>query len=362
MSLPLETSATSSNANAPVALVRGLSRAPAPGAIRLAALRVPLVAKLVGANLLVIAALLGLWMARGGALSWATALVLAGVIATHLALVLVAIRPIRDLEEVATRVWHGDFGARVARSRVADHEVLRIGSMFNILLDGLASDRARMRALATEVIAAGDRERAALARELHDSTAQRIAALVLELSAAARDTTDADLARRLHEARDAAGGILEEVRIMSHTMHPAVLDDLGLDAALRKLARDSSNGNGIDFDVNADLRHGRLPRNVEAVLYRVAQEAVRNATRHARPKHVYITVGSTPAIATLTVRDDGIGFDPEEAERRRPGMGLVSMRERVALVDGWLEIITAKGSGATVTANVPLTPAPDALH
>lgn len=322
----------------------------------------PLVAKLAGANLFVIAALYGDWLAHGGTVSWTSIVLLLAVVAAHLALVIIALRPIRDLEDVASRLWHGDFGARVERSRVADHEVLRIGSMFNILLDGLASDRARMRALATEVIAAGDRERAALARELHDSTAQRVAALVLELSAAARDAGDPALAERLHEARDAAGGILEEVRLMSHTMHPAVLDDLGLEAALRKLARDSSNGNGIDFDVNADELGMRLPRSVEAVLYRVAQEAVRNATRHASPRNVHITITSDASVATLTVRDDGRGFDLAEAERRRPGMGLMSMRERVALVDGWLEIHTAKASGTTVTASVPLSPQPDALH
>jgi signal transduction histidine kinase len=73
-------------------------------------------------------------------------------------------------------------------------------------------------------------------------------------------------------------------------------------------------------------------------------------------------VASDASVATLTVRDDGIGFDLAEAERRRPGMGLMSMRERVALVDGWLEIKTAKGNGTTITANVPLTPSPDALH
>jgi two-component system NarL family sensor kinase len=240
--------------------------------------------------------------------------------------------------------------------------VLRVGSMFNILLDGLASDRARLRTLASEVIAAGDRERASIARELHDSTAQRIAALVLELSVAVRDEDDPALRNRLLAARDATQAILEEVRLLSHTMHPAVLDDLGLGAALQKLARDASNGNGIDFDVDATRLRSRLPRHAEAVLYRVAQEAVRNAARHAKPSHMRISVDADASVATLEVSDDGIGFDLNDADRRRQGMGLTSMRERVGLVDGWLEIKTAPGSGTTVSANVPLRPAPDALH
>ena len=103
-------------------------------------------------------------------------------------LVLVALRPIRDLEAVASRVWGGDFGARVERSSVADNEVLRVGSMFNILLDGLESrPRADARAWpprsSRQAIASAPR----LARELHDSVAQHVAALLLQLSAAARD-------------------------------------------------------------------------------------------------------------------------------------------------------------------------------
>src|SRR5215510_1694301 len=160
--------------------------APKPS-IRLAALQVPLAAKLAGANLLVVAVLVAAWRNGGGELDHQALIVIAGVVLLHLALVVVALRPIRDLEDV---------GARVERSMVADNQVLRVGSMFNILLDSLASDRARMRRLAGEVIAVGDRERAAIARELHDSTAQHMAALLFQLSVAARDTTDPALADR----------------------------------------------------------------------------------------------------------------------------------------------------------------------
>jgi signal transduction histidine kinase len=322
--------------------------------VRLAALRVPLVEKLVGANLLVVALLTAGWIAAGGAFGERAVFLLLVVVGVHLLLVLVALRPIRDLETFASRLWQGDYGARVERSSVADQEVLRIGSMFNILLDGLASDRSRMRALAAQVIAAGDRERAALARELHDSVAQHLAALLLQLSVAARDARDPVLAERLRDARDAAESTLHEARALSHAVHPGVLDDLGLEAALRKLARDSSNGNGIDIDVQASTGSTRLPRDVEAVLYRVAQEAVRNATTHAKARHVRVTVHKDAVAATLNVHDDGVGFDVEEAERRRHGMGLTSMRERVSLLDGRFEVKTAKGSGTTISATVPL--------
>ncbi len=331
-----------------------MNQADARRGIRLAALRVPLVAKLVGANLAVVGLLTTMWLAAGGAVNGIVALALAVVMGVHLALLLVALRPIRDLETAAWRVWQGDYGARVARSSVADREVLRVGSMFNILLDSLAADRAKMRNLAAEVIAAGDRERAALARELHDSVAQQVAAVLLQLAAAARDTSDPELAARLGNARDALESALHDARSLSHALHPGLLDDLGLEAALKRLARDASNGNGVDIDVHVAGDAGRLPRAVEGTLYRVAQEAMRNATVHASPRHVRVTLHRGSAAATLSVHDDGAGFDVAEAESRRHGIGLRSMRERVDLLNGRLDVNTARGSGTTITATVPL--------
>jgi signal transduction histidine kinase len=316
-------------------------------------LRVPLTAKLVGANLGVVAVLTVAWVASGSTMSSGVALAIVAVLVLYVFAVAVALRPIRDLEEVASRVWRGDFGARVEQSAVADDQVLRVGRMFNLLLDGLANDRERMRALAAEVIEVGDRERAALARELHDSTAQRLAALLLQISAAARDAADPALAARLAAIRDAAEEVTEEVRLLSHTVHPRVLDDLGLVPALRKLARDSSAGTGIDIDVEAETSGANIPQPVASVLYRVAQEAVRNAVRHAAARRVRVVLQEAEGTATLEVIDDGKGFDLEEAERRRPGMGLLSMRERVSLVDGELVIRTAPRGGTAISAMVP---------
>ena len=338
-----------------VPLLRGRSRSRGKRtAIRLAALQVPLVVKLTGANLGVVALIAVICMVTREHTSLGFYSMIGAVVVLHAMAVFVALRPIRDLEGVASRIWHGDFGARVEQSSLADNEVLRIGSMFNILLDGLVSDRARMRALATEVIEVGDRERAALARELHDSTAQRVAALLLQISAAARDCTDPALAKRLEAARDTAQELTEEVRTLAQTVHPRVLDDLGLVAALRKLGRDASHGTGIDVDVNAPAAAGQLPHATAAVLYRVAQEATRNAIRHAQPRHVHITIELDEKVVSLEVRDDGKGFNLAAAEQEKHGMGLMTMRERLALVDGWLEVRTAEKGGTSVIASIPL--------
>jgi signal transduction histidine kinase len=338
---------------------RGVLSAGGAPTLRLAALRAPLVVKLVGANLIVVAGLVAIWIARGGAVTGLFAVALLVVLAIHLALVLIALRPIRDLDVVASRVWSGDFAARVQRSAVADHDVLRVGAMFNILLDGLVADRARMRALASEVIAAGDVERAALARELHESIAQRLAALLLQLSAAARDCADPALAGRLAAARDAAQDLTEEVRVLSQSLHPRVLDDLGLVPALQKLARDSTNGTGVDVDVDARPGVEALPASVASVLYRVAEEAVRNSVQHASARRISIVLQQDAAVARLEISDDGIGFDVDSVEgtTRAPAGGLLSIRERVALVDGSVEIKSAAKGGTTIVATVPLNPA-----
>lgn len=325
-----------------------------------AVLGVPLLIKIVGANALIviIAAVISLGMHdinRAG-MTLATLLIIALVVSllVNLILVQVALRPIRELEDTARRVWGGDLGARVAPSLVADRHMTRVGRTINLLLDALTSDRARMRRLASLVITAQDEERSRIARELHDSTAQSLTAIVLQLSAAARDASTPELAERLSEVKELAGSALEEVRTLSHRVHPRVLDDLGLVAAVRWLARQARDSAGVDVTVDAVGETESIPAPAASVLYRVAQEALTNAVRHAGPTAVAIVVQADADTAMLEVADDGRGFDLAEAEARRPGMGLFSMRERVSLVDGQLDVISSPGSGTRVVARVPL--------
>ena len=337
-------------------------------------LRIPLPVKLVGANvlLLVVAATTAL-VVRHRELS--TGPVLTVVIVAYLValllntgLVMLAVRPLRVLEKTVDTIWHGDLDARVPTSLLADRHVTRVARMFNILLDGLVADRARTRRLATEIIDAGDRERAAISRELHDSAAQSLAALAMQLSVAARSIDDAPpdmLRERIEGARTLANSTLEEIRMLAHTMHPRVLDDLGLIAALKRLARETTDrsasyattgrDSAIVVDVTAmEGSDEALPAPVKSVLYRVAQEAVRNARRHAAPKHVAIRLEAGAKSVTLEVTDDGRGFDPAAKQRDQTGIGLFTMRERVALVDGEFRVSSRPGGGTSVVASVPL--------
>lgn len=317
--------------------------------------------KLLGANVLALALLVAVVLAHSPVMPsmGAVAVAAIGGMIVFGALAAVALLPLRGIEAVASRVWRGDFGARVDASPVADRNIKRIGTTFNLLLDGLVTDRSRVQALATAVIDAGDRERASLARELHDSTAQQLAALVLQLSAAARDSTDPGLAERLEMIRDQAKATLEEVRLLSHTVHPRVLDDLGLAAALKKLGREVGEASTLEVEVvTTDARD--VPATTAAVLYRVAQAAVHNVVKHAGARHLElrltVPVSEGGRRAILEVSDDGAGFDVADAERRRPGMGLFTMRERVALAGGRFDIESAPGKGTRIIASVP-TPA-----
>ena len=342
---------------APQRLERAPAPLPEPRPSGLPALRIPLVIKLLGANALALAIVVAVVYALAPVGPSDLGVIVAAVVAmaTFGVLAAIALLPLRGIEVVASRVWRGDFGARVDASPVADRDIKRIGTTFNLLLDGLVADRARMRALATAVIDAGDRERAHLARELHDSTAQQLAALVLQLSAAARDTSDLALKDGLDSMRDQAKATLEEVRLLSHTVHPRVLDDLGLAAALKKLGREVGDVSGIDIEVSSDTRGHTVPATAAAALYRVAQTAVHNVVKHAAADHVDLRLTVQGNDAVLDVIDDGRGFDVEDAELRRPGMGLFTMRERVALAGGRFDIRSTPGSGTHVTAAVPLT-------
>jgi signal transduction histidine kinase len=324
-------------------------------------LRVPLPTKLIGANAFVAVAAVIALLATHRAVADSLALVILAValglaLLLNVALVTLALRPIRDVEAVAARVWRGDFTARVNPSTVADPELVRLGRTFNLLLESLAADRAQVRTLAAQTIRAQDDERSRIARELHDSAAQTIAALAYQLTATARDVDDPAIAARLAEMRTMAGALLEEVRSLSHTIHPRVLDDLGLAPALEWLARTMREHTGLDITVAADpATTDGASRDVNATLYRIAQESLRNVERHAGATNVRVSLQRVGDMLVLGVADDGRGFSLDDAESRRPGMGLFAMRERVALVEGRLDIDTAPGHGTRVCASIPAT-------
>ena len=274
-------------------------------------------------------------------------------LALNAALVYWALLPLRTLEATARRVSRGDLEARFAPPLASDRNIARIGATFNEVLDGLTADRLRLRHLASQVISAGDRERAHIARELHDSTAQSLSALEMILTSALRDPAQGATPERLKIMREIATQALGEVRTLPHNVHPRVLDDLGLVAELEYLARRTREQNQLPVWVTSD-EQVPTPPIVASVLYRIAQAAASNAVRHAGARELHIVVTTGRDEAALEVSDDGSGFDVEQAERSGAGMGLFIMRERLGLVNGTLVVRSRPGAGTTVRATVPL--------
>ena len=318
-------------------------------------LKIPLAAKLVGAQAIVIALCGALVMALG----WRPdgreellLLALAGMsgLPVTISLVFLALRPLRQLEETARRVGNGDYEARVPETVLADRTITRLSQTLNTLLDRITDDRTRMRDLASAVIRTGDEERSRTAFELHESAAQSIASVSWQLGALARDVSDQELEHRLLFAKSVTEGVLEDVRRLAESMHPRVLSDLGLAAALMQLARQCETASGVSVHANVDKTVATaVEPTVAAALYRTAHEAVWNAIRHARPNTVRIWLFAQGSSIRLEIIDDGEGFDVVAAERHhRRGCGIFAMRDRLTLVNGNLAVESIPGDGTRV--------------
>ena len=143
------------------------------------------------------------------------------------------------------------------------------------------------------------------------------------------------------------------MREISHRLHPSILDDLGLTAALNELCEEFSARDGVEVQFTQEAVPPAIPSEVAACLYRVAQEALHNVLKHARTDYVWVRVSGDSRGIHLSIHDTGVGFD-SEAGLRRPSLGIVSMKERVLLVQGEFSIHSQPGQGTEVRVFVPL--------
>lgn len=205
--------------------------------------------------------------------------------------------------------------------------------------------------LATRQELAALEERNRLARELHDSVKQQLFAVAMQVGAAQAllPTEPEAAAAQLGEANALARQAQQELSGLILELRPAALHDQGLVAALRRYGTDWSRQNDIAFTLTAPGERP-LPLPIEQTLFRVAQEALANVARHSRARRVEAHLGFAETAVTLSIHDDGQGFEPSTARR---GLGLASMSERVAEVNGRFALSSRPGGGATVSATVP---------
>lgn len=205
------------------------------------------------------------------------------------------------------------------------------------------------------VIEAQELERRRLARELHDETGQALTSILLGLKSirAAEDEEEAERAEA--ELRELVVQALQDVRSLAVELRPAALDDFGLVPALERLAGTFAERTGIRATVAASLGEARLPPETETVVYRLVQEALTNVVKHAAASTVGIVLTRRDGGVSAVVEDDGRGF--AEADVRDEALGLVGMRERLALLGGTLAIESAPGEGTAVIAYLPIAAA-----
>jgi signal transduction histidine kinase len=210
--------------------------------------------------------------------------------------------------------------------------------------------------LSTRLIGAQEEERRNIARELHDEVGQALTAVQVELSVAQRRLrTGEQNPQLLSDAETITRGALQTVRDVSQLLHPALLDDLGLAAAVEWQARSFESRTGIRVDVQHDGMAKRVPRAVELAAYRIVQEALTNVVKHARASRCQIRLQRHGDDLEIGVEDDGRGFDPEDVGEAHRGLGLLGMRERVALLDGRVAFESASGEGTRVKVRLPVS-------
>jgi PAS domain S-box-containing protein len=219
----------------------------------------------------------------------------------------------------------------------------------------LQESRQELRALAGRLINAEERERKRISRELHDDLNQKLACLAFDTGGlqAMPFSSEDKIREELSNLRMRIVELSQHVREISHQLHPSILEDLGLTAALNELCEEFSARDGIKVLFRAETVPPAIPAEVATCLYRVAQEALHNVLKHAEGGSARMNISGDSMGIHLSIHDTGVGFD-SEAELRRPGLGIVSMKERVRQVQGEFSIHSQSGQGTEVTVFVPL--------
>ncbi|MEJ7837307.1 MAG: HAMP domain-containing sensor histidine kinase [Thermomicrobiales bacterium] len=333
-------------------------------------LSIPILYKVLIANgtIVLLGAIAGTWVAisvsqEDDLVSKGTVMFLLGAMGVFLSIVAnylvlrAAFRPLDDLEDVTNAVRNGDLTARATQTSFSDPQMARLAETFNLTLDELERDRAQLRDLASQVIRAQVDERKRIARELHDDTAQVLFAQLLRVTAMKSSPLE-DVRSTAETLENMTVEAIEGVRRLALELRPPALDDLGLREALGDLAQRFSEQLLIPVEYHVTGLRDRLPGEVELVLYRVAQEAMTNVAKHADARHAWISLIRSTTGVTLSIDDDGKGFDveiPVRGDGRGLGLGVFGMEERVALVGGALMIRLLNPRGVRIVASIPLS-------
>jgi signal transduction histidine kinase len=273
------------------------------------------------------------------------------------------LRPVKALVHSTARLTSGDLSARTGLPHGRD-ELGQLTLTFDLMANALEQrELERIRAshklqvLSHRLVEVQETERREIARELHDEIGQSLTVAEMNLQAALKSSRAAPLTRRLEESIQAVGRVVEQVHDLSLNLRPSMLDDLGLEPAVRWYTHRQATLAGLKVKVRVEPLEHRLETAIETGCFRVAQEALTNVVRHARAQAVTVKLTIQDGQLRLSVRDDGIGFDVaamREEAVRGASLGLLSMEERATLAGGGLTYLSSPGSGTEVQAWFPL--------
>lgn len=268
-----------------------------------------------------------------------------------------ALNPLERLQSAVNEVQRGGLGTRIDAGKYSDERFDRLIATFNQMLAAMEQDSQRLHLQSGEILQAQEEERKRVARELHDETAQSLTSLLVRLRLLERSQDPEEARGQVRELRELTAHTLDEIHRIALELRPKILDDLGLGAALGWRIEEFNTTYSLRTNLKIIGFEGRLPGNLELVFYRVAQEALTNVARYAQAKQVNVILKRDEDRLELEVWDDGVGFNVAQIPAEHPrGLGLLGMRERLALVGGDLVVESKPGKGTRILARAPLTP------
>jgi signal transduction histidine kinase len=263
-------------------------------------------------------------------------------------------RPLRDVAAGAARIAAGQFGQRVPAGR--DDEIGQLAASFNEMAANVAErdaslreSREQLRQLSKRLLTIQEQERIRIAREVHDELGQALTAMKIDLQQIAR--RHAALQEPLVPVAHTIDSIVDLIRRIASDLRPAILDDLGVTAALEQQLRRLRESTGIRTALTVP-EEPELDMLTGATLYRIAKEALANVVRHARASQVEVSLAIRDGAAVLEIRDNGRGITREEASG--PHLGLLGIRERAELLGGSMAVEGRSGEGTVLTVTLPL--------
>ena len=219
----------------------------------------------------------------------------------------------------------------------------------------LATSRQELRDLAARLLTVQEEERRRISRDLHDDINQRLAMLIVQAESLETHlpASAVGCSKELRSIQDRLTELSDDVRHLAYQFHPSILDDLGLPVALQRLIDECAVRSNISISLDVMAAPKAVPQTVSTCLYRIAQECLANIMKHAHASKARVSLASTAEGITLTVQDDGVGFDTQQVIDNPRGLGVVGMAERVRLVHGTVTIDSIPQQGTRLSIHVP---------